>query len=1169
MVSFPATKYARYKRATAFFLDWLLRARGRGRHAGHRVQVDALGDVVHEIAAEPTSLTPKLLAELPKALAACRCAITLREHVATFFDDDEQGHQHFLGLLRAWYKVLKGIDSEVKKSCLPSTVELSFENYYEVLQVEEDYFPDEESFNKDKQTPKKVKADRKSLFDEAFAEDKRLEVVYFFLELEELVGGVFDIYEQVKKQERTMAEAAVVAKVAMDLARALTAKLQLRYPSLKTAEDVLAVVLEHAPSSLKAQMLKLETETREKFEKEKIYRFVPGMLLSDFVNVWGTLDKFVLAFPNSDRQLMCYPDGYFGENYHEERTPHYVLPDDSNMVPLLLQQLPLIYNMVQTTKASTGSGYKRSSGSMSASFLALMQDYFESRKVTVPVVFACICWLKSVAALQGNAGLSRNVSLTFKHGRELVKIVEATMEKGSVLAAYYKYHGLLQQCAESIDQYSHFHHLARANPIMAGFLMLDRDMAFLLMSSRVLNLTSRFKAFGHLYNALLKEGFLQHIPFIDNLLDVYEETIFTPSRDAAVHGRYTRTYLLSSNLNARAVNSIYQNNLSTIPDSELAQKRKDLDIVDLSKILGLLLKEDMSFLDTSSCAAMLNTAASVCSKELFETRELSRNVMTFNDDLTDTFTEIVDRLERRPIYDDYIACQMAGQSPQNSFNTALEMTVMHPLIILLDGLQPNGFIDVSKLPRGLGELCEGYIIDPNVFNVACKKAAAVIAAKFGASPQICEQRYFTYPAHPDFVKQEYGAASLEGNTENERRGRVFAILMNILKNAKGPLRGRELSFLKDEIKKDPDLLRLVSPRSSSSGSDSSTSAFPDDLCTLLHQAAAGPAHDVDLVEWMIQLGALVRQPTLYCRNSFRHRDHTCSEENLPNTMAVHSAAIAGYDDIVRVILESDSMVDLNTPTFQTTETLALLAAKHGKRNVLDMLTSFMADLRIPDRNGKLLSDVTEDQAWSRELAKIVDDNFERQADWEDVRIRDSLFWQQRNPKAERLRSAVRNRRDEKQASALINANNVGVPKRQTAKKGKKGKTTAWGVTNSAIMATDSEEISNLLENLIVSPGLKASASSSSSDLIPTRRTVHEESIAKMSAMFARLRDPDISTADKADDMQRVCKRIEQLMHHVDYLTQPDKLDDTDPQLRTTIASEASTGRSHDAEVLSS
>ncbi|KAF4042815.1 hypothetical protein GN244_ATG05124 [Phytophthora infestans] len=91
MSSSPAVKYARYKRATAFFLDWLLRARGGGRHAGQRVQLEALNDVVKEIAADPSTLTPKLLQQLPKALAACQYAITLREHVASFFSEDKVG----------------------------------------------------------------------------------------------------------------------------------------------------------------------------------------------------------------------------------------------------------------------------------------------------------------------------------------------------------------------------------------------------------------------------------------------------------------------------------------------------------------------------------------------------------------------------------------------------------------------------------------------------------------------------------------------------------------------------------------------------------------------------------------------------------------------------------------------------------------------------------------------------------------------------------------------------------------------------------------------------------------------------------------------------------------------------------------------------------------------
>ncbi|KAG3151523.1 hypothetical protein PI126_g10971 [Phytophthora idaei] len=58
MSSFPASKCARYKSATAFFLDCLLRARGHGRHADKRVKLETLNDVVQEIAAQPSTLTP-------------------------------------------------------------------------------------------------------------------------------------------------------------------------------------------------------------------------------------------------------------------------------------------------------------------------------------------------------------------------------------------------------------------------------------------------------------------------------------------------------------------------------------------------------------------------------------------------------------------------------------------------------------------------------------------------------------------------------------------------------------------------------------------------------------------------------------------------------------------------------------------------------------------------------------------------------------------------------------------------------------------------------------------------------------------------------------------------------------------------------------------------------
>ncbi|GMF13181.1 unnamed protein product [Phytophthora lilii] len=100
-----------------------------------------------------------------------------------------------------------------------------FENYYHVLEIDEDFFPEEEELDVEVGASNGEKEDREKLFNEAFARDMKLEVVYFFLELEELAVGVFSIYDQVKKQQRTMVEATVVAKVAMDSASALTAKI--------------------------------------------------------------------------------------------------------------------------------------------------------------------------------------------------------------------------------------------------------------------------------------------------------------------------------------------------------------------------------------------------------------------------------------------------------------------------------------------------------------------------------------------------------------------------------------------------------------------------------------------------------------------------------------------------------------------------------------------------------------------------------------------------------------------------------------------------------------------------------------------------------------------------------------------------------------------------------
>ncbi|KAJ8576750.1 hypothetical protein ON010_g2461 [Phytophthora cinnamomi] len=753
MSCFPAGNYARYKRATAFFLDWLLRARGRGQHTTTRVDLKALDDVVQRIAAQPTSLTPKLLQELPKALAACQCAITLREHVATFFAEDDaaqQGHRHFLQLLKGWHQALMQADGEAEDDDalleLESTklaMELEstrFENYYEVLQVDEDFFPDEETAVLPG-APKVAKADRKKLFDEAFAEDLRLEVVYFFLELEELVEGVFSIYDQVKKQRRTMVEATVVAKLAMDSAKALTARLQLQYPALKTAEDVFNIVTRNVSMSYRIRMATKVAKAWENFQRSGTYHFVPGMLLVDYLCVASTLVSFTSAIPASARQPMILRDGFFGETYGEERTQHYVLPDPSNMVVFLMQQLPHIYNAIIAKKAATGSGYDPSN--FTGSFMAQMDEFFTSRKVTVPMVFTCICWLKSVAALQGDAGLSRNMSLMFKHSRDLMRNLETTYAEGAVRINDKEIHDLLKHSSDKIKLSYTSRLLERANPLLAGLTILSHHLDYLNLGGEVIMVTSRFRAFGHLYNALVRQGFLQHIPFFDELLGIYDQMIFTPSRSAAVHGAYYRTYLLSSHMDAGSVNAMYR---GTAPPtrSEGIKVRKALHMIDLSKIYRLMIKGDKSVLGGASSKAMLSKAADICSKELFQTRVLSRDILKLNDALTDVFSEMCDKLNRRQYHDDYIAHPTPGESRQYRVNRALEDAVMIPLMPLLDCLQRDGSLD----PRGLPTGNDINRLNGEQVTAMYRKVAAVIKAKFATPPLICDKKVFYVPVTP-------------------------------------------------------------------------------------------------------------------------------------------------------------------------------------------------------------------------------------------------------------------------------------------------------------------------------------------------------------------------------------------------------------------------------------
>ncbi|KAF1787769.1 hypothetical protein GQ600_8803 [Phytophthora cactorum] len=491
---FPILPSSREPKAPLLTMSFQRATRGRGRFAGKRLDLNAINAVVEDIAQDPMTLTPKPL----KALGACQCAITLRQHVALFFDDQERGHRHFLSFTGT---------TEIRR----------FENYYQVLQEDEDYFPDEETFIKDKGASKKSKAERKRLFDGAFAQDLQMEVVCFFMELEELV----------KKQEKTMMEATVVGTLALHMANQLTIELQLRYPALKLAEDLIGVLVCCTSSSLAARITKAK-ERRTSFEED------------------GT------------------PNG-------------------------------------------PGRG-----------FMNAMEEYFVTREVTIQLVFLCICWMQTV------------IGLTIKHTEDLIQTVKTSLPKRSLPAKGDSLHALMKDILSGFHVSLRHNHLARVNPLFAGSQMMSNHLEFLFLGGGLFSRTCR--AFCQLYNALVQQGFLERIPFIDDMLEIYEEMIFNPSsRATAVHGSYHRVYLLTSNWSGSSIDATYE--------SPVATGKYDAN----SNMLSLtyrLMQDDLSFSMGPSSKTMLKKAADACTKEMFQTRILSRDLMTLNDDLMDIFSDI-------------------------------------------------------------------------------------------------------------------------------------------------------------------------------------------------------------------------------------------------------------------------------------------------------------------------------------------------------------------------------------------------------------------------------------------------------------------------------------------------------------------------------------------------
>jgi hypothetical protein len=130
--------------------------------------------------------------------------------------------------------------------------------------------------------------------------------------------------------------------------------------------------------------------------------------------------------------------------------------------------------------------------------------------------------------------------------------------------------------------------LMRTNPILSGLVLTDNCFSYLNVANYPLWMTSRFRLSSHIYSALRDRELLEEIAFVEDAIEVYETTLFKPSRDEVAHGAFMRSYLLSANMSDAAIDT--KLNRRPAPPEKFASRGPDRltlgEVVDLFPLIA-------------------------------------------------------------------------------------------------------------------------------------------------------------------------------------------------------------------------------------------------------------------------------------------------------------------------------------------------------------------------------------------------------------------------------------------------------------------------------------------------------------------------------------------------------------------------------------------------------
>jgi hypothetical protein len=125
-----------------------------------------------------------------------------------------------------------------------------------------------------------------------------------------------------------------------------------------------------------------------------------------------------------------------------------------------------------------------------------MERFVLTNQLRMDAIYVCGCWIRSLTALQGNGGVSRNISLSIQHGWDLSCRIQKVFNLRGLPKEDFD---ILMKRIQALQLKPY---VFRLNPILAGLFLLDHQFKYLRTGTEVFFRSSRLRAFSHVYSGL-------------------------------------------------------------------------------------------------------------------------------------------------------------------------------------------------------------------------------------------------------------------------------------------------------------------------------------------------------------------------------------------------------------------------------------------------------------------------------------------------------------------------------------------------------------------------------------------------------------------------------------------------------------------------------------------